>query len=238
MPTAELVMPIRRALFPTLSTLQADSAAFRNATVRSFEALAILCFSFGFGMLVTANEMVALILGPRWHAAVPLVPWLALYGALTGLASLLEVPIWVKGKASVSALLAWVELVVLVPLLMVAVHWHGVEGAAMSRAAVAALMLPMMLWLTARTLQLALRELVLAMWRPFAAAVLMALCVGAPLPYPQPAILSLLVKAALGASVYASALLALWWMAGMPDGAERAALHAVSGRIGKWRGAV
>lgn len=224
MPTTELVMPMRRALFPTLSTLQQDPTAFRSATLHTFGGLAAVCFLLGFGLFATAREAVALVLGPQWQAAVPLIQWLAIYGAFTGLASILEVPMWVNGKTHVSAIQSWVELAGLVPLLIVAVHWRGIEGAAMSRAAIAAAVLPMMLWLASRVCPISFGDLVRALWRPLASGILMILCLGA-LPLFASTVLSLIIKTTLGAFVYILSLTALWWVSGQSKGIESAILE-------------
>jgi O-antigen/teichoic acid export membrane protein len=219
MPTMELVMPMRRALFPTLSTLQQDRTAFRSATLHTFGALAAVCFSLGFGLSATASEVVALVLGPQWQAAVPLVQWLALYGAFAGLASILEVPIWVNGKTNVSAIQSWVELAGLVPLLIVAVRWRGIEGAAMSRVVIAAAVLPMMLWLVSRVCPISFGDLARALWRPLASGIVMTLCLAA-LPVLEPVVLSLAVKVAVGAMAYVAAMTVLWWLSGRSQGIE------------------
>jgi lipopolysaccharide exporter len=214
-------MPMRRALFPTLSTLQQDPAAFRSATLHTFGALAAVCFSLGFGLSATATEAVALVLGPQWQAAVPLVQWLALYGAFAGLASILEVPIWVNGKTNISAIQSWVELAGLVPLLIVAVRWRGIEGAAMSRALIAVAMLPMMLWLVSRVCPISFVDLARALWRPLASGIVMTICL-AVVPLGMPTVLSLAVKIALGAIVYIVSMVALWWLSGRSKGLESA----------------
>jgi len=225
-PTSEIVMPIRGALYPTLSRLQ-DPNALRDATLQTFGAVAIACFSLGFGLMATAPEFVVLVLGAQWKAAIPLVEWLAIYGAIAGLAAMLEVPMWVHGKTHVSAIQSWLELLLLLPLLMVAVRWGGVEGAAMARTAIAAIMLPLMMWLTARACALRFADLASAAWRPLAAAILMAVCLRTIVPRFDYAIVALVVKVALGASVFFVAILALWALSGRPGGFEKVVIERI-----------
>ena len=226
-PTTELVMPMRRALFPTLSRLQDDPVAFRAAVVDTFSVLSILCFAIGFGMMSVAPELVPLVLGPQWKAAVPLVQWLALYGAFSGLASVLEVPMWVHGRTDVSAIQSWVELALLVPLLVLALRAFGVEGAAMSRALIAAAILPLMLWLAARACPLSFRELAATLWRPLIAAIAMALLLRAPLPYPDGALAILVMKVLVGGACFVTVLAALWLVSGRPAGGEATLLRTL-----------
>jgi O-antigen/teichoic acid export membrane protein len=233
LPTMELVMPMRRALFPTLSRLRDDPASFRAAVLNTFSVLSILCFAIGFGMVSVAAELVPLVLGAQWKAAIPLVQWLALYGAFAGLASVLEVPMWVEGRTDVSALQSWVEVVLLVPLMLLALRAFGVEGAALSRALIAAAILPFMLWLAARVCPLSFRELFAALWRPLTAAIAMALLLRAPLPYPDGLVPTLIVKVLLGALFYAAALACLWLVSGRPAGGEATLLRAARAALGR-----
>src|SRR5262249_721510 len=133
----------------------------------------ILCVSIGVGLMIVAGEIVPVLLGQQWTSAIPLVRWLALYGAFSALALVLEVPIWVNGKTQVSAIQAWLELVLLVPLILCSVDRYGIEAAAMSRAAVAALMLPLMFYLASRVCPITMRDLLAAVWRPLAAGAFM-----------------------------------------------------------------
>jgi O-antigen/teichoic acid export membrane protein len=225
MPTAELVMPMRRALFPTLSKLQGDPTAFRGAVLQSFSTLAILCVSMGFGLMITAGEIVPLLLGAQWHSAIPLVRWLALYGTFSALALVLEVPIWVNGRTQVSAILAWLELVLLVPLIVYSVHHYGIEAAAMSRAAVSVVMLPLMLYLASRVCPIRMRDLTAAVWRPLAAGAFMVGGMMLPWEYSTVLWIALVTKIALGTVLYLVGLVALWLLSGRPPGIEAAMIR-------------
>jgi len=220
MPTAELVMPMRRALFVTLSKLQGDPTAFRNAVLQSFSTLAILCVSMGFGLMITAGEIVPLVLGAQWHSAIPLVRWLAIYGTFSALALVLEVPIWVNGKTQVSAIQAWLELVLLVPLILYSVDRYGIEAAAMSRAVVSAVMLPLMFYLACRVCPIRMRDLLGAAWRPLAAGAFMIGGMMLPWEYSTVLWMALATKIALGAALYLVGLVGLWLLSGRPPGIE------------------
>jgi O-antigen/teichoic acid export membrane protein len=232
MPTGELVMPLRRALFPTLSKLQDDPGSFREAVLQSFSALAVLCFSLGFGVAATAEEFVDIVLGAKWRAAVPLIQCLAIYGSFMALSSILEVPMWVKGKTRFSAWQAWLELSLLVPCIWISMKLYGVNGAAFSRAFIALLMFPFSVYLLSRACAIGFRDLMPVLWRPFLAGLMMAVAVMLPSSYPQAVWLALLIKIGLGASVYVSALMLFWMISGKPGGIESSALHRI-GMMGR-----
>lgn len=233
MPSNELVMPMRRALFPTLSKATDNPEAFSKMVCDSFSAVAVLCLSVGFGLMSVAPEVVQLILGDQWLGAVSLIQWLAIFGAFSGLTLLLEVPLWVRGKTNLTAVQSWLELAVLVPLVWFAVRSFGADGAAAARTGVSALMVPVMMYLSTRAGGVPLSHLVGATWRPLGAAIIMALALHwLALPMTLPILFLLVVKVSLGAVLYPAVLCILWIVAGRPPGFEFTVVEYVGKLIG------
>jgi O-antigen/teichoic acid export membrane protein len=233
MPTSELVMPMRRALFPVLAKLQTQAAEFQGAVLNSFSVVATLCLAMSFGLVSVAPEAVLLILGPKWTGAIPLVQWLALYGGFSSLVLVLEVPLWVRGRTRLSALRSWTELAVLVPLVWLATRQFGIEGAAATRAGVSAVMMLLMAYLAARSGCVRASQLWKAVWRPFiASGVMAALVTGAPLPATWPLLAILFLKILAGALMFTGVLMGLWLAAGRPEGFEATALRQLRTRAG------
>lgn len=221
LPSTEIVMPVRRAMFPTLTKIYDRPDEFTASVLAGFSGVAALCLFVSFSILVTAPEVVSVVLGDKWTAAAPLVKWLALFGGFSALALVLEVPLWVAGKTSVTAAQTWLELVVIVPITLLAVRAYGVEGAAAARAGVSMLMVPVMMVLTARNGSVTFWQLAGALWRPLAAALVMAAVVHSlPLEGDGPALLRLGAKGAACAALYPPLLLLLWWASGRPKSIE------------------
>lgn len=234
MPSSELVMPIRRAMFPVLTKISHQKDEFIAAVMSSFSAVAAMCLFVSVCLMLVAPELVAVVLGPKWRDAVPLMRWLALFGGFSALVLVLEVPLWVSGKTHLSAAQSWLELAIILPLTWWAVQSHGAEGAAAARAAVAVLMVPVMMVLTARSGSVPLANLLAALWRPLLAALVMAGVVGLlPWPVLAPALLGLVVKGGACVLVYPTVLMLLWAASGRPPGFEAAALKFVQTRLGR-----
>jgi PST family polysaccharide transporter len=70
-PIDRLVSPIYAVIVPVLSRLQSEPERYRQAYLQVFEGLAIAGFIFAGTFLPLAQPTVAVILGPRWHAAAP-----------------------------------------------------------------------------------------------------------------------------------------------------------------------
>ncbi len=232
MPSNEFVMPTRRALFPSLAKLNGEPNAFARMVLDSFCAVAVLCFSVGFGLMAVAPEFVQVFLGAKWTDTVPLIQWLAVFGAFSGLTLVLEVPLWVSGRTNLAALQTWLELALLVPLAWLAVTHFGVEGAAAARALVAIAMVPVMMRISARAGSVSVGQLAGAMWRPMVSGVVMAtLVLALPLPAWSPVAVTLTIKVLLGAVLYPSVLGILWVLSGRPTGFEATALEKIAGWI-------
>lgn len=225
LPSNEIVMPVRRAMFPSLARLAGQPDEYTRAVLSSFSGVAAICLFVSITLALVAPELVAVMLGSKWPEAAPLMRWLALFGGFSALMLVLEVPLWVAGRTQLSAVQSWLELAVLVPAALWAVHEHGAEGVAATRAAVALVMLPLMMVLIAHARLISLRALALALWRPAAAAIGMA---GVVLALPLHAVDFVLLRLVLACAVcsvsYPALLLALWWLAGRPEGVERTLL--------------
>ena len=232
LPSSELVMPIRRAMFPTLSKMAGQKDEFVAAVTASFSAVAALCLFVSFCLLLVAPELVSVVLGNKWLAAAPLIQWLALFGGFSALVLVLEVPLWVAGKTNLSAAQTWLELAAIVPLTLLAVQHFGVEGAAAARAAVSVAMVPVMMLLTARSGSVPFASLWAALWRPLCAALAMA-AVAHWLPWSLlPSIpLRLAAKITWCVFSYPALLLALWWLSGQPAGFEKSAIQFSKARL-------
>lgn len=228
MPTSEFVMPMRRAMFPVLSSIKDDPVAFEAACRTSFAAVATVCLALSFGLAGVADEAIRLILGEKWGDAVPLVRWLALYGGFTSLVLILEMPLWVRGHTRLSAVRTWVELALLVPLAWWATTAYGLEGAAIVRTGVSVAAVLLMTYLVDRAQCIRAKTLALAVWRPFVAAAAMLSGLLAMGTVPQwPVAIVLLLKVVGGGAVFVAILMGLWLLAGRPQGFESDALGKV-----------
>ena len=230
LPSSEIVMPVRRAMFPTLAKVADQRDEYSRAVLSSFSGVAALCLFISFTLSLVAPDVVALVLGGKWPEAAPLMRWLALFGGMSALVLVLEVPLWVAGKTQISAAQSWLELAIIVPVSLWAVQRWGAEGVALARAVVALAMVPTMMILIARAGLISLGALASALWRPAVAALGMVALIGSlPARWIEPAFLRLLLECAACALVYPTLLLLCWWASGKPAGVERSMLsHARS----------
>jgi O-antigen/teichoic acid export membrane protein len=219
--TNEVVMPIRRALFPTLSSAM-DRKEERNAlVVGAMNAVALICIPMGVGMSFVAADVVPLLLGEQWVSAIPAMRWLALYGALSALVLGLELPLWVTKNIKKAAWLSWGEFLLLIPVTLMFTRFWGIEGAAIGRAATSLGIFVVMLYLVSREFGIDSGRLWAVIVNPLAASALMYLALH-QLPLDAVSIRPVRLAASVlsGALLYGALILGWWKLRGCPDGME------------------
>lgn len=222
MTTSEVVVPMSRALVPTYAKIAHDPAELRRAFLGVLGFVAIICFSAGVGMSVVAEDLILVLLGDQWEAAVPLFRWLAIIGLLGGLARAVEPYLWTAGHERSLALANTLHLCVLLPTLVWVGNTYPIEMIAISRMSVRLFTLFFLYYMVMKISGIALGAIVPVLWRPIVAAVVMAMGVQY-LHDPEISlrILSLLHDVVVGALLFASTMYALWILSGRPDGAEK-----------------
>lgn len=83
-----LSLPLQRVLFPAYSLIQNDRGRFQRGVTTSVRLLACIVFPLGAGMAATAPELVAILFGAKWLAAIALLQVLAVNGALRAVFSM------------------------------------------------------------------------------------------------------------------------------------------------------
>jgi O-antigen/teichoic acid export membrane protein len=80
LPATRIAAPIQQVLFPAFARMQHDHAALRRAWIRGTELIAAVNAAAFLGMVVVAPDFVPVVLGQKWHAAVPVLQLLSLAG--------------------------------------------------------------------------------------------------------------------------------------------------------------
>lgn len=229
LPTSDLVGPINRAVFPGYSLMGNDVGQMRQAYLTVTAVVALVALPAGAAIAGMASILVPLLLGPKWLGAIPVMEVFAIIGMITALQANSFSIFLAMGAPRTPALLGGVHALALIVLLPVAVRDHGIEGAAWATLAITVALVPVHYHLLMRLIDCRLRQILGTVWRP-------ALGVGAmfgafhhTVPAAAPATVFELVTVnaiaiAAAGSAYLATVLALWLLAGRPDGGERALL--------------
>jgi O-antigen/teichoic acid export membrane protein len=221
-PTQELINPVVTVLFPVMATVQEDHEKRRELYLTVLYWSALICVSTSVGMSLIAQDLVDLVLGPKWHDVAPLMPWFALGFGILGLSSSVYSAFDTIGQPVVSARLQWVRVLLLGAAVFPAAYYlRTLEAVAITRLVVTIAITPTLFYALGRAIHVPMIDFVAALWRPFAAGLFMAaavLSMNAAIDFTGP--WRLLLDVALGIVCFAGSLMALWFAAGRPEGPE------------------
>lgn len=88
LPVSRISDPVQQVMFPAFARLQDDHEKLGRTWIRGARLLATLNVSIFLGLAVVAPDFVPVVLGTRWHAAVPVLQLLSLAGATQTLQTL------------------------------------------------------------------------------------------------------------------------------------------------------
>jgi PST family polysaccharide transporter len=207
--TENLFSAIGSVAFPALSRLQDDPARFRSYFLKGYSLFLSLVTPVTIWCALFANDIVLVMLGPKWHAAAGIFRWLAPTIMAFGLTYPFTWVMLATGRAgrSVSTALAVTPVVILGYVL--GLHW-GPQGVATGFSiSMALVVVPLILWAKHGTL-ISAADVFKAVARPVlsiatgAAATLLA---GGLFSRLQPAFLRLVVETGILFGVHLLVLL-------------------------------
>ena len=222
MPTSELLAPLNRVLFPALVRVKDDLVELKRVFLLSQGVQTLIGIPAGVGLALVANEVVLIMLGAKWQAAVPFVEIFALLNVMIAIASSGVYLLLTMGHVRTMVFYSWFQVVLFVLVAFFILPDGGALQIAWTRLAIGFLGFFVYLALLINALKgLRLVEMVRVIYRPLVAALVMSGCV---IGIAQVSGLSgaalLVVKIATGALSYGVCVIALWAITGQPEGAE------------------
>lgn len=242
LPISELAAPIRDPAYAAFARVQHDRRALSEYLLAGLALQWLLIMPLSAGIALTPREITLLALGGRWSAAIGLFPLVALFTLCDGLRDYLGTLFVARNRLRL--IVGRFALVTAPKVLVVlwAAHHHGLEGAAWAALAAAAPTVLLWLAMVRHELGCGWGPIGAALWRPALAALAMAAAVlavpddvGVRLGLAQaPLTVALLVKAGLGAALYAAVVTVAWLAVGAPSrSAEGFTLRGVRAGIAR-----
>jgi lipopolysaccharide exporter len=229
-PVYEVVMPIRRVLFPLLAESVSDQSKFQKNVDEVLPAVGALIIGLGLGLSAVSTLLIPILLGPKWIGAAELVRMLALVGVLSGIALLIEIPLWAKGDTRTSARVSWIEAGALTVLVIPLAYKLGAIGCVYARLIVSTLSLPIYLYIAKKSEVCEIKVFCFALGRALIAGLVMLATLRLlerALPGFAPWI-SVVLLVIFGVAVFALACLMIWAVCGRPVGFEASVLEKIS----------
>ena len=226
-PSREISEPLVAVLYPVMARWQGNVAELKSMYLRTLGWSALICFSTGAGVALVAFDMVHLLLGPKWHDIVPLIPWLALSGTAVGLSTGAYTLFDAIGRPRIGARMIWLRLLILA-LVMFPIAWqtHDIYAIAVVQFVGNVLFLPGLFAAVGKAIDIHYTDYIAVLWRPSLSASAMAsaiITVHSVVPFSG--VLRLLLDCTLGASIFLGVSLTLWASCGRPDAPEKDLLH-------------
>lgn len=237
MPTSELLAPINRVLFPAFVAAKHNLTRLADKFVLSQSVQGLVALPASVGLALVAEEAVLVLLGSKWTAAIPFIQVLAFAYIAEALSTSAKYVILTLGKAKLSALIVWVQLLVFVVLVgftfsdyqTLYVAWIRVASTFVGLALVLIVLRTLLPDLTAWDLTRHLSRSVIAVFS-MALIVTYTQSIIHLAPFPM-----LMAKILIGVGSYVSTVLLLWLAVGKPDGAEKYILRTISSATAKFR---
>ncbi len=237
MPSTELIAPLNRAVYPAYAQL---SRAREQLLARFFEVyglISLISFPVAVGLFCLSDLIVALLLGPQWTDAVPIMQILGLCGLVAALQGNMYVVMSAIGKPKVTTYIGGFLLIFTLPSLVYFSLQYGALGAAYAQLVAASVGFCAIVWVFTAITGATKKYLFALMWRPLAASCLMAVAVLGTkqlltvLGWDVPLAVRLAGMVLLGAVSYTSVIFVLWWFAGRPESAEKVVMKFLSGKL-------
>ncbi len=232
----ELVAPITHALFPGYSKVASEPVALKWYYLRTVSVMALIAFPVAGGIALVADDLVKVVLGEKWIAAVPVIHVLAANGAIAATFAPNGSVQMALGRPRVNATFQAVRAVLLVMMLLLLVPTYGLMAAAWAQFAVTWIIVPASTYVVAKELQLSKHDIRRAIWRPALASAFMGIAVAVSNRFwiGLPPSVALLGQAMIGAVSYGFVVYVLWRMTGSPNGAEGYLLDRLRSMSGRF----
>jgi len=236
-PTAEMMDPIRRVVFPGFTMVVRDTGAnperIRAAYQRAQTFVTAIVLPVGVGFALVSDPLIRIVLDERWHEAGLITQYLAAIFAFQTLGSLVQPLAMAQDGTRLLFIRDLQMFCIRFPIILAGMYWWGLTGLVLARVVSGLLAIAVNMVLVSRMIDLPVSRQLEANVRAFVSVALMALgCWGVSHIFGTPSDRLLLgvqiaLEVAVGASIYVGANLAFWLGAGRPAGPETEMLQIV-----------
>jgi O-antigen/teichoic acid export membrane protein len=207
-PFSRICIPVAEILFPAFSRLQEERERVSEVWLRSFRLLGAISIAPLLGLAIVAPDFVDVVLGRRWHAAVPVIQILCWVGMQQAVQSLNAGVMMALDRSQTLLRYTIVFFLAHLTAFAVGTRW-GVIGVASAYAISTTLVEPLFFWLTARAIAISPWSILRSLAGVVQASALMAIAVlgarFALVHVGSTPLERLLLLIPLGAAVYLSA---------------------------------
>jgi len=232
LPSAELVLPLSRALVPGYAKVKGDHPKMARFFTILLGAASLCAAPIAFGFPLVAADFVAVVLGDQWDFIVPMLQIAAVLAVVELLAGTNRPLLLAAGSLRALNIALSLETLSLVAVVYPAYQWWGVEGVLLGLIVVRSLALLALFGLSASALRVRYSVLFAPMLRPLLAGAAMLAGLWWIPPLSDLAPVRLAITLAMGGLIYGAMVMVLWWLMDQPEGLEKTVVGRLRGRFG------
>ncbi|MCG7495333.1 lipopolysaccharide biosynthesis protein [Vibrio sp. Of7-15] len=131
LPTAHITNLIIQVASPLFAKLQDDFNALNNALLKLTAGLSLISFPVLFGIIITANELVPILLGDNWVAVAIPLQFLCVMGLFKSIDPLLTQALISIGRADITARYTTLCAIIIPCAVIYGATWNGINGASL-----------------------------------------------------------------------------------------------------------
>jgi O-antigen/teichoic acid export membrane protein len=129
LPGSKISTVVNMLSFPIMAELQTNVDTMRAALRRAVRLTAAIAIPTSAGIALVANELVSVLLGPKWLPSVPLLRLLCVYAAVRAVDTLLPPVLFARRRQKFLFWYCLILLIVVPAAAVIGAVWYGAQGA-------------------------------------------------------------------------------------------------------------
>jgi len=234
MPITEIQQPFSRALVPGLVKIKHDHGRLVLAYLKSLSIMTLVAVPIALGFGSIAEQLIPLFLGggDKWLPVVPLIQGLVFFAMISSMYGISNSLLLITGNVKYTAYISWVQALVTILTIYPAFYLAGLEGVAFLRPFIGIIMFIVVSALVQRRCQIHFSQIISVIWRPVTSGLIMFfILVNFSNIWSFDVWVFLIIKIALGALLYASSILILWYFSNKPNTAEQRIIEFIENKL-------
>mgnify|MGYP000182745696 CR=1 FL=1 len=175
LPISHITSLVRQVASPVFSKLQEDLSELNTMLYGFTAGLSLITFPLLTGIIVTAPELIPILLGDQWLAVIFPVQALALVGLLRTISPLLTQALTSVGKATITAKYTTICSIFVPLAVLIGVTWQGIDGVAIALAIAYSALTILLLLFCRKHIALSIKQYFLTLITPLSASVAMVI---------------------------------------------------------------
>jgi len=174
LPTSHITSLIIQVASPLFSKLQEDIKSLNNALMKLSAGISLISFPVLVGMMLTADELVPILLGEQWLAVIIPLKLLCIRGLFKSIDPLLTQALISIGKANITAKYTTFCAVCIPSTILFGAYTDGINGAALGLAVLSPFLLIILLSIAKKHFELPVRQYLSQFVTPIAGCIAMS----------------------------------------------------------------